>query len=144
AEVERILRPGGLFAAYDYSWPPTVHWEAEAAYDALTGRVDRISREQGIEEADRNQYWPKEQHLSRMIASGRFRYVKEILAHHMEMGNAERFIGLSLSNYIGSLLRRGLREEDIGFDQYKATVQKALGEQTVPFYFSYQVRIGIK
>jgi SAM-dependent methyltransferase len=25
AEVVRILKPGGLFAAYDYDWPPTVH-----------------------------------------------------------------------------------------------------------------------
>jgi SAM-dependent methyltransferase len=26
AEIARILRPGGLFAAYDYDWPPTLHW----------------------------------------------------------------------------------------------------------------------
>ncbi len=25
-EVARILRPGGVFAAYDYDRPPTVHW----------------------------------------------------------------------------------------------------------------------
>src|SRR3984893_18785877 len=29
AEVARILRPGGLFAAYDYDWPPTLHWELD-------------------------------------------------------------------------------------------------------------------
>lgn len=25
AEAARILRPGGVFTAYDYKWPPVVH-----------------------------------------------------------------------------------------------------------------------
>src|SRR5690606_2279453 len=34
AEVARILRPEGVFAAIDCDWPPAVHWEAEIAYNA--------------------------------------------------------------------------------------------------------------
>src|SRR5437763_607052 len=34
AEVARILREGGIFAAYDCDWPPTLNWEAERAYIA--------------------------------------------------------------------------------------------------------------
>ncbi|HZW04011.1 MAG TPA: class I SAM-dependent methyltransferase, partial [Anaerolineaceae bacterium] len=33
AEIARILRPGGVFAAYDYLWPPTFDGQAEAAYE---------------------------------------------------------------------------------------------------------------
>ncbi len=34
-------------------------------------------------------HWNKEGHLPRMLASGRFRYTKEIVLHNKEMGNAE-------------------------------------------------------
>ena len=32
AEVTRILRPSGVFAAYDYDWPPVMRWEAMQAF----------------------------------------------------------------------------------------------------------------
>jgi ubiquinone/menaquinone biosynthesis C-methylase UbiE len=181
AEIARILRPGGLFAAYDYDWPPTVSWEVEVAYRELMARVNKISRERGIEPGVKR--WSKERHLDRMQASGRFRYVKEVLVHHVEMGDAERFIGLTLSNYARMLLQRGLSEEEIGVESFKATVQDVLSQHpqmdrgkeeirsnpqlstlqelaytgkpklssdftldpgTIPFYFSYHIRIGIK
>jgi SAM-dependent methyltransferase len=41
AEAARILRPGGIFAAYDYDWPPIVHWQVEAAFEELQRRVAR-------------------------------------------------------------------------------------------------------
>ena len=44
AEAARILRPGGVFAAYDYDWPPVVHWEVEAAFEELVGRSAIESR----------------------------------------------------------------------------------------------------
>ena len=31
-EIARILREGGVFAACDCDWPPTMRWEAQAAY----------------------------------------------------------------------------------------------------------------
>ena len=39
AEAARILRPGGVFAAYDYDWPPVVHWEVEAAFEEMIQRL---------------------------------------------------------------------------------------------------------
>ena len=44
AEAVRILRPGGVFAAYDYDWPPIVHWEVEAAFEELLVRVGPLHR----------------------------------------------------------------------------------------------------
>ena len=32
AEMARILRPDGIFAAIDCDWPPTMHWQGEQAY----------------------------------------------------------------------------------------------------------------
>jgi ubiquinone/menaquinone biosynthesis C-methylase UbiE len=141
AEVARILRPGGLFAAYDYAWPPTLSWEAEEAYQALMERVKTVSRAHSIKEGATR--WSKDQHLTRMQTSGRFRYVKEILLHHQELGDAERFIGLILSSHISDLIKQGLRPEDIDVEDFKSSVRHALGSERIPFWFSYHVRIGI-
>lgn len=69
-EVASILRSGGVFAAYDYDWPPTVHWEVENAFREVIARF-RIIRTQ--HEFDRNvTSWSKDKHLDRMRDSGRF------------------------------------------------------------------------
>ena len=68
AEVARILRPGGLFVAYDYDWPPTVHWEVEQAYHNVIARFRRIRAERAIDRGVKS--WPKEEHLTRMQESG--------------------------------------------------------------------------
>jgi SAM-dependent methyltransferase len=39
AEIGRILRPGGVFAAYDYDWPPMVHWETNQAFAVSDGEL---------------------------------------------------------------------------------------------------------
>src|SRR5947209_12956839 len=67
AEVARILRPGGVFAAYDWDWPPTMHWEAELAYDTVMRRGTKLERERGID--DGVVRWAKSGHLERMRSS---------------------------------------------------------------------------
>ena len=143
AEVSRILRHGGVFAAYDYLWPPTMQWEAEVALTTFLDRVASLEEEHG--RASDLRRWSKGEHLSRMQASGRFRYVKELWVHQAAMGNAERLIGLALSSgAVGALLRKGLSESDLGLDDLRAVAAEVLGEALKPWYFSYHVRIGIK
>ncbi|HEU5376328.1 MAG TPA: class I SAM-dependent methyltransferase [Ktedonobacteraceae bacterium] len=49
AEIARILRPGGLFAAYDYDWPPALHWKLEQVYQEGDKRFDElISQKEGM------------------------------------------------------------------------------------------------
>ena len=64
AEVARILRPGGVFAAYDYEWPPTVHWEAERAFYRWFARVQELQQRYGITGP---QQWAKSEHLVRLL-----------------------------------------------------------------------------
>src|SRR6266850_2636771 len=95
AEVARILRPGGVFAAYDYDLLPTAHWEAEAAFVTFMAKVRTLRQAHvvppGIQE------WDKAGHLGRLQASHQFRYVKELLLHHMEPCTAERWVGFALT-----------------------------------------------
>src|SRR5260370_31983298 len=48
AEIARILRPGGLFAAYDYDWPPTLHWELDRLAQEVGKRLVALVRERGL------------------------------------------------------------------------------------------------
>lgn len=142
-EIARILKSGGLFAAYDYDWPPTIHWEVEQAYNEVIARFRRIRAERGVDREVKS--WSKDKHLARMRESGCFRYVKELVVHHVETGNAGRFIGLTLSYGISRYLKQGyLTEQEVDLDDLKRVAQRVIGSEPVSWYFSYRVRIGIK
>jgi len=142
AEAARILRRGGVFAAYDYDWPPVVDPEVDEAFRAYQERRGELRRTLGIQKgADR---WAKDEHLSRMRASGRFRYCREVLLHSIEEGDAERLggfarsFGLPFADLSNEQVERQLR-----LDELEAVAQRVLGDRTVPFHFGYRVRIGV-
>ncbi len=142
AEVARILRRGGVFAAYDCHSLPTMDWEAEEALLAFRARVTAAREAHRLPPERR---WSKEEHLQRMRASGRFRYVRESWVHSIEMGNAERLVGYVRSHgSIGLLLRQGISEAEIGLEALRAAAERALGNEPRPWFLSYRVRIGIK
>jgi ubiquinone/menaquinone biosynthesis C-methylase UbiE len=95
AEIARILRPGGVFAAYDYDWPPMLGWEIEQVHQTFAAQMHLA--EQAHAFARDVRYWDKQAHMKRMRESGQFRVTKEILLHSIEEGGAERFVGLELS-----------------------------------------------
>jgi SAM-dependent methyltransferase len=143
AEVERILRPGGVFAAYDYDWPPIVDPELDEAFKAYQGRRQQARQARGIERgADR---WEKGKHLERMRASGRFRFCRELLLHSIEEGNAQRVggfarsLGLPVADVNDDELERELR-----VDVLEDVAQRVLGDRTVPMLFGYRVRVGVR
>ncbi|MBN1346133.1 MAG: class I SAM-dependent methyltransferase [Phycisphaerae bacterium] len=143
AEAVRILRTGGLLAAYDCDWPPTMNWQAEAAYRAFLNRVRMIEDEHRI--YDDVKRWKKKGHLERMEASGRFRYVRKLSVHGIESGNAERLVQLALSQgSVSTLLRRGVSEQALGLDRLRAEAQRTLGDEPVPWCFSYTIQLGVK
>ena len=143
AEIARILRPGGVFAAYDCDWPPTLHWELEHAYNVCLAQATVVEQARGFSRDVR--YWNKRQHLERMRESQLFRFTKELVIHHVESGGAERLVGLALSQgQVASLLKHGVSEAEIGIEALRNTAQQILGDQIVPWYFSYRVRMGVR
>jgi ubiquinone/menaquinone biosynthesis C-methylase UbiE len=143
-EVARILRRGGIFAAYDCDWPPTTGiWEADQVYDAFSKSLAPI--EKNHEDTHQVQKWAKHDHLNRMMESGSFRYVKEIVVHHVEKGTSDRFVGLLLSQGgIQSLLRSGHTEEELGVSSFRTRCRALLGDVPRVWYWSYRVRLGVK
>jgi ubiquinone/menaquinone biosynthesis C-methylase UbiE len=142
-ESRRILVPGGVFAAYDYDWPPTTsNWEADAAYEACSARIDEVEGQQP--NLAPLQRWRKNEHLAHLAASGCFRFTKEIVLHHTEPGDARRLAGLLLSQgSVMTLLKGGLSETDLGIDVFRQRVQDALGDDPATWYWSSRLRFGI-
>lgn len=143
AEAARILRPGGVFAAFDYDWPPVSgFWELDQAYEQCMSRA--VGFEQKLRLTDGLVRYGKDGHLGRMRESGAFRAVREILVHHQDEGNAERFVGLFLSQgYVQTLLKHGLSESEIGIDALRAAADQMLGETPQPWLWSSRIRIGV-
>jgi len=143
AEVARILRDNGVFAAYDCDWPPTLNAEAEQAYNACRAKAEALERSRRL--APEVHQWNKGGHLERIRQSGRFRYVKEVVLHHVESGGAERLVGLALSQgEIATLLKHGIGEDEIGITALREAARHALGDAVVPWFWSYRLRIGVK
>jgi ubiquinone/menaquinone biosynthesis C-methylase UbiE len=142
-EVARILRAGGLFAAYDYDWPPTLHWELERVFQEVDERFDELMQERGlVQDLPR---WSKDRHLDRMRKSGHFRFTREVVLHALEHGGAARFLEMMQSNaYSHQFQLKTITEHEIGFDRLRSAALQYVGSEPIPWYMSYRVRIGIK
>jgi ubiquinone/menaquinone biosynthesis C-methylase UbiE len=143
AEVSRILRSGGLFAAYDYDWPPTLNWELEQVYQEVDQRFEELVQEREL--AQNLQRWSKDMHLDRMRDSAHFRFTRQLFLHHTEQGDAARFIEMILTNaYSHQFKLKTITEQEIDFDRLTHAALQHIGSEPIPWYFSYRVRIGVK
>jgi ubiquinone/menaquinone biosynthesis C-methylase UbiE len=140
AEVARILRPGGLFAAYDYDAPPTITWELDRLAQELMMRFVALIRERCL--APTLKIWPKDKQLDHMRESGHFRFTHEVLLHSIEHGDAARYLAMMRSNALGQQFQFG--DQEIGFERLAQAARDYLGAKPIPWYWSYRVRIGVK
>jgi ubiquinone/menaquinone biosynthesis C-methylase UbiE len=141
AEATRILRPGGVFAAYDYDLPPAVDSELDAAFSAYLARRREARVKRSIRQgAD---LWRKDKHLERMKASGRFDFCREVVLHSVEEGDAERVGGLARSLGLPIADRDPELEHELRIDELEEAARAVLGDATVTFVFGYRVRLGV-
>lgn len=139
AEVDRILRPGGVFAAYEYRSLVTQSWEAGAAWLDVREAVGRLRRELGLDEG--KQRWPIS--IDRFDASGRFRFTAETSAHGVEAGDVDRLVGFLLSEGSVSTLLERVSEDAIGLDRLRALAAAQSGEPE-SWHLGYTVWLGVK
>lgn len=143
AEIKRLLRPGGVFAALDFDFPPIFPaWELEITYRAFLQQVDAMEKAHGINE--RVPSWSKIGHIERMQSSGVFRFTREFSLHHTELGSADRLVAGALSyGLVQSLLKAGITEQELGLDTLRREAERLLGKEQTPWYWSVQIRAGI-
>jgi SAM-dependent methyltransferase len=143
AEVARILRLGGVFAAYDYDWPPVVHWEAELAFLAFMDHVGELRSRHSMTSEMRQ--WDKEQHLARMRRCGHFRYARQLLLNHSEPCSAERWVGFALTiSHVLPVLDLVPSESELGLEAFRRVAERTLGKGGLPWHVSYRVRLAVK
>lgn len=141
AEAARILRPGGVFAAYDYDPVPVVDPGVDAVFEAVLERAEERRRGEAVLAP-----WPtrhrirKDEHLANMRVAGVFRHVRELVAHSVEEGDADRLLGYLAS--LGEVAMRGA--EDIGLAELERVARRRLGDRAVPWWIGYRVRIGVR
>lgn len=143
AEAARILRPGGIFVACDYDWPPaTGVEEADAAFETCIHTARWLEQKLRLDSG--LQHWDKSGHLARMQECRYFRDVKEVVVPHHDAGNAERLVGLLLSQgYVQDALKKGVTEAALGIDALRRIARHTLGDKPRPWTWSARVRLGV-
>ena len=143
-EISRVLRKDGVFAAYDCDWPPAVHWNIEDQYIRLMDRVDTvIARLPDVDNTAKK--WNKEEHLKRMMDSNAFRFTKEIVFHNRETCDAERYVGLALSQGgLRTVQKSGSTELNNDIGVFRRNVEAYFRGRTLNVMFSYRMRLGVK
>ena len=143
-EVHRVLKPGGLFAAYDCDWPPVCHWEAEQAYNRLFEVAHALEKANAATK-DSFVRWDKQHHLQHLREYGQFRYVREIVFANTEPCDAERFIAIALSQGgLQALRKAGEPSLEAAIDVFEQAVRRRMGTGTHPLDFCYRMRVGVK
>ena len=138
-EVARILRPGGVFCAYNYFVLQTPLWEPEAVFESVLARKVELRARLGLDQ--QQQVVP----LSRAMLqdSGAFRYTTELVLHSVEQGDGERLVGFALSEgSMRTLLDAGATEEEVGLDRLRAL--GATIREPIPWWIGYRVWIGVR
>jgi SAM-dependent methyltransferase len=132
AEAGRILRFGGVFAAYDYELPLVVHPGVDAAFDSYLERRRAGRERRGLAVAR------KDEHLARIKASGHFGFAREVALHGLTDGGAERVVGLARS--IGPTFE----ELEPDLMELQVAAERALGDRVVRWLVPYRVRLGVR
>jgi ubiquinone/menaquinone biosynthesis C-methylase UbiE len=138
AEITRILRPGGLFAAYDYDTPPAISWELDQMAQEVTARTMALVRQRGLPQNFK--IWPQNKTLVPLHESGHFRFTREVLLHHIEQGDAARYLAMMQSSAFGSQFSA----HETGWDRLEQAALQYIGSEPIPWYIGYRVRIGVR
>lgn len=143
-EVYRLLKPGGLFIAADYDWPPsTGSSRIETAWEVCVTRTRAQIAALQLKRSLRE--WNKLGHLSRMQLSGHFVFARQILCHHVDEGSAERILGcLHTQADVAAMIKKGISEHDLGIDLLRDAAVAHYGVSSSPLYWSCRACVGIK
>ncbi|KQY82617.1 SAM-dependent methyltransferase [Paenibacillus sp. Root52] len=143
SEFARVLRPGGIFAAYDCDWPPMLDWQLEQAYQQLVLTADNRALQLSSPESQAYK-WSKDGHLGQIQQSGLFRYVREIVFHQRETFDADRYVNLALSQGgLQTALKLGADEVRTAADEFRQLAVKVFDGHARSALFSYRMRLGI-
>jgi ubiquinone/menaquinone biosynthesis C-methylase UbiE len=140
-EVDRLLAKDGVFSVYDYVWPVSWDWEAERAYSELLRKVTELLQSRPRRGED-IVYFPKAGHRKNIESSGRFRYVTEVMFDHVEDCDAERYVGMALSQgQVQQAMKDGFSELEGAIEEYRKVCLRSRQKQ---MRVSYKMILAVK
>jgi SAM-dependent methyltransferase len=140
-EAARLLRPGGVFAAYDYDVVPVIEPRVDAAFARVIDVRWEARERLGIRAGSSK--WPKHEHADRIRESGLFAFVREVHCHAELVANGRRIIDLADSLGGPSDIFAGQAPE---LDEATADLRQLalrLLPESRPMLLGYTIRIGI-
>lgn len=139
-EIARLLRPGGVLAAYDCDWPPCIDWETAAAWDRVAGLVDEEHARRGLPALHHGK-----DHLERIRRSALFRHAELIAVHGRERGDAGRLVAVALSAiaHAAEFLADGCSEEQLGIAALRNVASRRLAEPRI-WWWTYRVHLAVR
>jgi SAM-dependent methyltransferase len=139
-EITRLLRPGGVFAAFDCDWPPCIHWEIDAAFDLIDRRVQELECQRELPPLHRGK-----DHLDQLRRSGLFRHCTEIAVHGREEGDSGRLVAVALSaiSRAAEFLAAGVTEDELGLTALREVATRHL-RPPLTWWWTYRVRLAVR
>jgi SAM-dependent methyltransferase len=139
-EIARLLRPGGVLAAYDCDWPPCIDWQTGAAWAQVAARVDAEQARRGLAPAHRGK-----DHLGRLAGSGLFRHCELLAVHGREQGDADRLVAVAFSaiNHAADFLADGCTEDDLGITALREVAAERLRPPRT-WWWTYRVHLAVR
>ena len=143
AEAARILREGGVFAAYDYDASALIDPQVDSAFEAYLQLRRRYRDEYKVDAG-----WtrtPKTGHLDAIHESGLFAHTREFVVHDETEAGAAEIVGFARSlGLVPELLALGVSEDELGLTALDETVRRVIGNRTVPTVRGYRARLGVR
>jgi SAM-dependent methyltransferase len=138
-EIIRVLRPGGVLAAFGPTWPPRIDPELDAAFEVFEERMTGLEADRGLRPADSG-----DEHAAAMRSSGLFWHVEEVGMHGREEGDAARAVGLARSRGgVAALLAAGATEDEIGITALAEVAARRLPARR-PWWWTFRVSLGVR
>lgn len=142
-EINRILKPKGIFAVLDCDWPVTISIDSEKAYNKLFETVDELHKQYN-ERLPKEIKWSKSNHLNNIRKSEHFDYIKEIVFDNEEKCDAKRFIGIALSQgQLQTLIKNNIIEIQESIEEFENKVSLDI-INTKKMLISYRLIIAEK
>ncbi len=141
AEVDRLLRPGGVFAAVDCDYPPFVDWEIGRAWERLARTARRRLGQRRLLRGRRR--LDPSQHAARLSASRRFRGVADLALHERRAGSAAELVALATSqSAVARLLELG--DEPVAAALAELERAALAGAAAHAWSWIFRVRLALK
>lgn len=138
-EITRLLRPGGVFCAYEYFSLQTPLWTPEAVWARVRRTTGRLRKELGLD-AELSCWQTGREPIEN---SGAFREVRELALHSIELGDGQRLLGFALSEgSLQTLLAAGVTEEQVGLDELLRAAAEM--REPVAWWIGYRVWLGLR